>query len=187
MSGLAPVKPKGKEHTWPFVTIAPNKLIQLLFTIETKLRSEHSSPVTKTNLIWSAAARECMIWCMGSHPAAKSLSKEQVISHPFGKQWICEKQLHEMQLFKTYAFNRPFPESWSGSAWKEWYNLPTYNHPFQGSTELCLIHHSQIYLPIPKIMAAAFWWFCFGRRGCPCCGFVIFFLIGFHNLSVVFP
>jgi len=25
----------------------PNKLIQLLFTVETKLRSEHSSPVTK--------------------------------------------------------------------------------------------------------------------------------------------
>lgn len=40
--------------------------------------------------------------------------------------------MDETQLFKTHAFTIPFPQHWSGCAWKEWNKLPNYSSLVQG-------------------------------------------------------
>lgn len=104
---------------------------------------------------------KCKIWCMGSHPADKFLSKKEVISHPFWKQkaeraqWICEgwwmKHSSLKHMPSPYHFlstgvdvlgkneiNCPTTAVWSRESWPD---LPL----------------SGLY-SYPKNTAPAFWW-----------------------------
>lgn len=62
--------------------MVPNKLIQLLFTVETKLRSEHSSPVTKKpDLVCSRANVRFGVWA--AIQLVNSYLKSRLFHTPF--------------------------------------------------------------------------------------------------------
>lgn len=178
--------------------MVPNKLIQLLFTVETKLRSQHSSAVTKTPDL--VCRRECKVWYVDSHPDGKFLSKGQVNSHRVWKQkaeraqYICERQ------WMNHSSLPPIDHLLSTGVALLGKNWMIYSSLVQGSAELGLTHHSQVYVPTPKTTEVAFswtldmgffwglfWWILFWDRGVTLPWWFCFvFFTAFQNLAASF-
>lgn len=182
--------------------MVPNKLIQLLFTVETKLRSEHSSPVTKKpDLVCKRGNVRFGEWA--AIQLVNPYLQSKLFHTPFENKrqrgtmdlW---KAMDEMQLFKHLPPTDHFLSTGVALLGRNEIICPTTTVQSRGAQSLASLTTVRFMFLPPKPRLSHFgegWiWgfsrfyfgrFCFGREGWHCCGFGFFSLQPFRIWQLV--